>query len=225
MKIGFHYETDTPGVFMAVKIVFNPGANYFTVYYHENFDLEADNLRQMSGPYWTALAGQLNLVDFWNARFPTGSNFQVQLVEAAGLPLYSGVFNFWDDTVTDWPYPDGWTPNLDAYQAFSTFLAQPRIVDPCKGWSAEELQGPYTNAADLADLVKATADSSLGNLTVRPRAIMRQDAVEGTFLMNSEDRPDSSVTIAAAIPIGTILPIRPIGFVGTPTAGEWVALW
>ena len=222
MIIGFNF-TDDNNVPWAGKLVFNPGGSTFTVYYHENFDA-GDDVR--TDGYWSRIEAVFELKDRWYARDHLGLAFRDWMVQVIFEVPLAGPIDYWDDPDDLVPIPAGWVRRPGNYNAFIAFLAQPRIVDPCKGWSSEELQGPYTNAVDLADLIVDVDDSTIDNLRVRPRAILRQDAVAGQFLMNSAAAATGSTfTVSVDVPIGTILPIRPIGFVGTPTAGEWTALW
>ena len=222
MIIGFDFIDDN-AVHWAGKLVFQPGASTFIVYYHQNLnpsnDVRADG-------YWTRITGVFDLKDRWGARVPSGADFQLWVQDNIFQVPISNAITFWDNvnvpggTFT----PIGWRAKQENYDAFATFLAQPRIKDPCKGWSSEELQGPYTNATDIFNL---SVDAlTRDNFMVRPRALMcLTPAVTVQFYMNDQDQDGGLVTIGPDIPIGTIIPIRPIGTTAGAPSGAFLALW
>ena len=226
MIIGFDFIDDN-AVHWAGKLVFQPGASTFIVYGHENINPSSD---VSADGYWDRINGVFDLASGWDARTPDGIPFMTWIMNGIFhvLPGGSGL-TFWDNvnapggTFT----PSGWRAKQENYDAFATFLAQPRIKDPCKGWSAEELLGPYTNACSLQDLVVGDSVRD-DNLLVRPRAIMKTETgITTDFVLNLDglDGPPSNVFSCPDLPIGTIIPIRPIGVVGTPAPTDFIALW
>ena len=226
MIIGFDFIDDN-AIHWAGKLVFQPGASTFIVYGHENLnpsnDVRADG-------YWDRINGVFDLASVWDARSPDGIQFMTWVITGIfHVPPGGAGLTFWDNvnvpggTFT----PIGWRAKQENYDAFATFLAQPRIKDPCKGWSAEELQGPYTNATDISNLSILSAEAlTRDNLKVRPRALMcLTPAVTVQFYMNDQDEDGGLVTIGPDIPIGTIIPIRPIGTTSVAPSGAFLALW
>jgi hypothetical protein len=135
----------------------------------------------------------------------------------------------------DWgifPGSPFYNPKNDSiYQALQVFLAQPRYVDPYKGWSPEELQGPYTRMAPIDNLYQHTfsgvydPDGQADNLTVRPRAIL----IPSTLELNpadvvSTDTNDDPLPLST-FPTNTILPIRIIYARNTNNLSNVIALW
>jgi len=223
MIIGFDFIDDN-AVHWAGKLVFQPGASTFIVYAHENYDI-GDDVR--ADGYWTRIDGVFDLASRWDARTPNGSRFKNWVITGIFEVIPGGAgLTFWDNFRVDEGLftPIGWRAKQENLDAFATFLAQPRIKDPCKGWSAEELQGPYTNATDLNNLIVEAFTSD--NLKVRPRALMcLTPEASVQFHMNDQNQDGSLATIGPNIPTGTIIPIRPIGTTSDVPTGAFLALW
>ena len=215
--------TDDNDVNFVVEFIFNPGGYRFTANYGLGIPADYPNL--------TWATADIGLIDIWAFRDPFFSNFFLNWLAVnivGGISPVTQV-RWWDKyNDEDGVYPVSgisYYPDNNRSVAFKAFMAQPRIKDPCKGWSAEELQGPYTNACDITDIFVEGGGGE--NLRIRPRALMVMDAGAGTsmtFNLNLDGQEGSSITTPSTLPVGTILPIRPIG-VFAPSTGIFAALW
>jgi hypothetical protein len=181
------------------------------------------------------MAGEYRLGDsgFVHIRQVSG-NINVGLAEniAASAPSGGDLFGL---VSVDWgniPVSQFYNPkNESIYQALQAFLAQPRYVDPYKGWSPEEIQGPYTRMAPIGNLYQQTfsgvydPEGQADNLTVRPRAILIPSTLElGSSDVVSTGTNDEPMPLST-LPTNTILPIRIIYASNTVNASNVIALW
>jgi hypothetical protein len=219
MKTVVSFEDDNGTTFI-VEFLFNPGGDKFTAKYC---------IGVVGGyPDLAWATADIGLVDIWDFR-----NLDNNLLNQIVTTFISGVAPvtqvlWWDkyDALAGYPVSGiPYYPDNNRFVAFKAFMAQPRIKDPCKGWSAEELQGPYTNACDITGIFVEGGGEE--NLRIRPRALMVMDASGGTsmtFVLNLDDTEGSYITTPSTLTVGTILPIRPIGVLA-PTTGIFFALW
>lgn len=190
------------------EVAFNPGAEYFTVTISDP---------DFAEPVSTS---KYYLTDNWFAR--GGDALAAWLDQLAGGDgdIVAGDVNFAYDEVT----PFGEFP-----LAVQDFFAQPRIKDPFKGCKAEDMLGPYTNVADIADVIAWPASGDLAgtdNLSVYPRAVILNAGVDGAYKLYAG--PDSSPLAFGSLPTGTILPIRvwSVDLNGdSPSVGALTVLW
>jgi len=160
------------------------------------------------------------------------SNAGLAALIAASAPSAGDPFGLLTVDVGIFPVSQFYNPkNNDIYQALEAFLAQPRYIDPYKGWSLEEIQGPYTRMVPIGNLYQQIfsgaydPEGPVDNLTVRPRAIL----IPSSLTLNSSDvislDPSDGAVQLSTFPTNTIIPIRPIYASNTANMSNVLALW
>ena len=168
MKTVVSFKDDNDVNFV-VEFIFNPGDDKFSFRYGLGLPADYPNL--------TWALTNISLVDLWDFRDPAILNAFLNWLADNIVDGVSPVtqVRWWDKyNDEDGVYPVSgipYYPDNNRFVAFQAFMAQPRIKDPCKGWSNEELQGPYTGMSGI-EQARMSSTEGFENLSVFGRAIL-----------------------------------------------------